>query len=72
MIEHTAVQASSAAVQESLPLTQLTPRTLGTSFSADTAMRLPKLHLPSFDENILKWPEFWDVFESSMDKQNIA
>ena len=72
MIEHAAVQASRTAVQESLPLTQLTPRTLGTFLSADTAMRLPKLHLPSFDENILKWPEFWDVFESSMDKQNIA
>ena len=35
-------------------------------------MRLPKLHLPNFDGNILKWPEFWDVFESSVDKQNIS
>ena len=72
MIEHIAVQASCAAVQESLSLTQLTPRTLDTSLSADTAMRLPKLHLPNLDGNILKWPEFWDVFESSVDRQNIA
>ena len=72
MIEHAAVQASHTAVQESLSLTQLTPRTLDTSLSADTAMCLPKLHLPNFDGNILKWPEFRDVFESSVDKQNIA
>ena len=43
MIEHAAVQASHAAVQESLSLTQLTPRTLDTSLSADTAMHLPVL-----------------------------
>jgi len=35
-------------------------------------MRLPKLQLPNFDGNILKWPKFWDVFESSVDKQNIS
>ena len=35
-------------------------------------MCLPKLQLPNFDENILKWPEFWDIFESSVNKQNIA
>ena len=40
--------------------------------SADNQMRLPKLQLPNFDGNILKWPEFWDVFESSVDKQNIS
>ena len=37
----------------------------------DTLICLPKLNLPSFDGSILKWPEFWDVFESSVDKQNI-
>ena len=72
MIEHAAVQASRAAIQESLSFSQMSARPLDTSSSADTAMRLPKLQLPNFDGNILKWPEFWDVFESSVDKQNIA
>ena len=73
MIKHaTAVQVSCAAVQESLSFLQRSTQPLNASFSADTAMRLPKLQLPNFDGNILKWPEFWDVFESSVDKQNIA
>ena len=72
MIEHTAVQASRVAIQEILSFLQMFARPLDTSSSADTAMRLPKLQLPNCDGNILKWPEFWDVFESSADKQNIA
>ena len=72
MIEHAAVQASRAAIQESLSFSQMSARPLNTSSSADTAMRLPKLQLPNFDGNTLKWPEFWDVFESSVGKQNIA
>ena len=54
MIEHAAVQASRAAIQESLSFSQMSARPLGTSSSADTAMRLPKLQLPNFDGNILK------------------
>ena len=50
----------------------MSARSLDTSSSADTAMRLLKLQLPNSDGNILKWPEFWDVFESSVDKENIA
>ena len=42
------------------------------SLTVDTAIRLPKLQQPNSDENILKWPEFWDVFESSVDWQNIT
>jgi len=72
LIEQIAAQTSRAAVQESLSITQLTSRTLDTSLSADAAMRLPKLYLPNFDENILKQPEFWDILKLSVDKQNIA
>jgi len=60
MIERAVVQASRAAVQEGLSLTQLTPQPLDASISANTAMHLPKLQLPSFDGNILKRPEFWE------------
>ena len=28
--------------------------------------------ITKFDGNVLKWPEFWDVFESSVDRQNIS
>ena len=30
------------------------------------------MQLPNFDGNVLKCPEFWDVFESSVDGQNIS
>ena len=72
MIKHAAVQASCAAVQDSLSFAQKSTQPLDTSLSADTTMHLPNLQLPNFDRNILKWPEFWNVFESSVDKRNIA
>ena len=36
-------------------------------------MHLPKLQLPNFDGYILKWPEFWDIYELSvhMHRQDI-
>ena len=34
-------------------------------------MNLPKLHLPTYDGSVLKWPEFWDIFEASVHRQNI-
>ena len=39
--------------------------------TTDTSIRLPKMQLPNFDGNVLKWPELWDVFESFADRQNI-
>ena len=36
-----------------------------------SSMRLPKLQLPNFDGYTLKWPEFWDIYESSMHRQDI-
>ena len=56
-------------MQESLSFLHSHPRS---DLAVDTSMRLPKLNLPNFDGNILKWSEFWDVFESSVDKQNIS
>ena len=29
-------------------------------------MKLPKLELPHFSGNIMKWPTFWDSYESSV------
>ena len=72
IIELAAVQASRAAVQESLLFSQMPTRPLDKSSSVDMAMRLPKLQLPNFEGNSLKWPGFLDVFEPSVDKQNIA
>ena len=34
-------------------------------------IRLPKLQLTNFDGNILRWPEFWDIYESSVHRQDI-
>ena len=34
-------------------------------------MELSKLQLPNSDGYLLKWPEFWDVFTSSVHDQDI-
>ena len=35
------------------------------------SVNLPKLHLPTFDGSVLRWPKFWDMFDVSVHKQNI-
>ena len=37
----------------------------------ESSICLPKLQLPNFDDTILKWPEFWDIYESSVHRQDI-
>ena len=32
---------------------------------------LPKLQLPNCDGNVLRWPEFWDIYELSVHRQDI-
>ena len=39
--------------------------------NTESSIRLPKLQLPNFDGNILRWPEFWDIYESSVHRQDI-
>ena len=39
--------------------------------SVPASVNLPKLHLPTYDGSVLKWPEFWDIFEASVHRQNI-
>jgi len=34
-------------------------------------MKLPKLNLPTFDGDILRWQEFWDMYNSAVHKQDI-
>ena len=34
-------------------------------------MKLPKLSLPTFDGDILKWQEFWDVYSTAVHEQDI-
>ena len=35
------------------------------------SVNLPKLHLPIFEGSVLRWPEFWDIFDASVHQQNI-
>lgn len=49
---------------------------VSTSFSGDQRpnyvhSKLPKLELPKFSGNVLKWTEFWDRFHSNIDSQNL-
>ena len=41
------------------------------SNNIESSVRLPKLQLPNFDGNVLRWPEFWDIYESSVHRQDI-
>ena len=41
--------------------------TLTTRHSSCT-VELPKLELPKFSGNVLKWQKFWDSFEASINK----
>ena len=36
--------------------------------SKTSSVRLPKLEIPSFNGDKLKWTEFWDAFEASIHK----
>ena len=33
-------------------------------------MNLPKLEIPTFNGDKLKWTEFWDAFETTIDKND--
>ena len=39
--------------------------------NSSVKMKLPKLHLPTFDGNILHWQEFWDVYKTAVHEQDI-
>ena len=39
--------------------------------SVKMKMKLPKLHLPTFDGNFLHWQEFWDVYKIAVHEQDI-
>ena len=36
--------------------------------TAEGPIKPPQLEIPMFDGNVLKWQEFWDAFEASIDK----
>ena len=66
IVKQAAVQVTRVVIQESLS------HSCTQNDTTDTSIRLPKMLLPNFDGNVLKWPEFWNVFESSVDQQNIS
>ena len=35
-------------------------------------VNLPKIQLPSFDENIQQWTEFWEMFSTAVDQRNLS
>jgi len=37
--------------------------------NSSSKVKLPKLHLTSFDGKILNWQEFWDIFNSAVHTQ---
>ena len=70
--EQIALQATRTAIQENLSLqtSSFQPGNVSAS-NIESSIRLPKLQLPNFDGNILRWPEFWDIYESSVHRQDI-
>ena len=60
--EQIALQATRTALQENLSLQAPSFQPPGnvSASNIESPVRLPKLQLPNFDGNILRWPEFWD------------
>jgi len=40
--------------------------------SSSVKVNLPKMQLPCFDGNIQQWIEFWEMFSTSVDQQNLS
>ena len=59
------------AIQENLSTStsMFQPSANLSASNMQSLMCLPKLQLPNFDGYILKWPEFWDIYESSVHRQ---
>ena len=71
--EQIALQATRTVIQENLSLQapSFQPPENVSSNNIESSVRLPKLQLPNFDGNVLRWPEFWDIYESSVHRQDI-
>ena len=71
--EQIALQATRTAIQENLLLSTPSLQSPGnvSASNIESSIRLPKLQLPNFDGTILKRPEFWDIYESSVHRQDI-
>ena len=71
--EQVALQATHAAIQENLSIStfMFQPSANLSASNIQSSMHLPKLQLPNFDGYILKWPEFWDIYKSSVHRQDI-
>ena len=71
--EQVALQATHAAIQGNLSTStfMFQPSANLSASNIQSSMHLPKLQLPNFDGYILKWPEFWDIYELSVHRQDI-
>ena len=65
--EQVVLQATRVAKQENLSTStsSFQPSANLSASNMQSSIRLPKLQLPNFDGYILKWPEFWDIYELS-------
>ena len=43
-----------------------------TQNSNSVKMKLPKLYFSTFNDNILQWQEFWDVYKTAVDEEDIS
>ena len=71
IIEHATGEITCVANQSTMTLTSTSTEVSHQSLSVDlnnvpASVNLPKLHLPTYDGSVLKWPEFWDIFEASV------
>ena len=55
----------------SRPLLPNTTETLEQRNKVTLKIKLPKLNLPVFEDNILCWQKFWDIFSSSVHEQEV-
>ena len=62
-VSQAAVAAARAAVQAT---TDAMPQ--ASASAQQDITRLPRIELPTFDGTLLEWPQFWDVFRTSVDE----
>lgn len=67
-------QSGIEELRSELDKLKTTAKSVNTTYAPKEAtVKLPKLNVPSFDGNILKWQEFWDSFHSAIhDNRTLA
>ena len=72
IIEHAKCRITRVANQSTLILTSTSVSQQPSGDSVPVSVNLPKLYLPTFDGSVLRWLEFWDIFDASVHRHKVS